>query len=384
MLVGTTNQQSPGINTAQVHRNLFTYLRERLAQRQDSEHQAALIRIVIALFGGCYLVAATWINGLNHIAKWHVIALILIFMPFSIGVLISIFLYPRISVPRRILSMLMDIGATTYVLYFLGAIGTPVYGMYLFNACGNGFRFGPRYLYLSSILGLAGFAFVLATNEYWIAHRTMGVGLVIVLIVIPAYFAVLVRQLHAALASMRVIATCDALTGLPNRHSFYERLRYTLESAEKNQLQFAVVFVDLDGFKPVNDAQGHAAGDAILKSVARRLEESVRKNDVVARFGGDEFVIILFDVHKTAVPSVVRKIITTVARPHVFNGKTVTLTSSAGIAVYPDNGRSIDELMAHADAAMYSAKRAGKNCFCLTEDKQTADIVSVLAGERKV
>jgi len=190
------------------------------------------------------------------------------------------------------------------------------------------------------------------------------------------YFASLVQQLHAALASMRTMATCDTLTGLPNRHSFYERLRYTLESAKQNQIQFAVVFVDLDDFKPINDVQGHAAGDAILKSVARRLEESVRKNDVVARFGGDEFVIILFDVHKAAVSSVVHKIIATVARPHVFNSKTVTLTLSAGIAVYPDNGRSIDELIAHADAAMYSAKRAGKNSFCLTEDTQTAGIVS--------
>jgi diguanylate cyclase (GGDEF)-like protein len=276
---------------------------------------------------------------------------------------------------------MVDLGATTYVLYFLGDAGIPVYGMYLFNACGNGFRFGTRYLFLSSVLGVSGFTLVLATSEYWVAHRTIGVGLLIVLIVIPMYFASLVRQLHAALARMRTMANHDTLTDLPNRHSFYEQLQHTLRLAERNNTVFAVVFIDLDGFKPVNDELGHAAGDAVLKSVARRLEQCVRKCDVVARFGGDEFVIILSDVHKMAVPSIARKIIDTVASPHEFNGKTVTLSSSMGIATYPDNGRSVDELVARADAAMYRSKRAGKNCFDLDEESRNASLLTASAKE---
>ncbi len=376
----TTSEINPETSNTPVHQGMLASLRERLAQRPDSEHQAALIRIVIAFIASCYLVVAVRMDGVINAEEWHAVALAVFVVAFSISIFIGILIHPQISVPRRILSMIMDIGATTYALYLLGAIGTPVYGVYLFNACGNGFRYGPRYLYLSSALSVAGFMLVLATNEYWAAHRTMGVGLLIVLIVIPMYFASLVRQLHSALERMRTMATHDTLTGLPNRHSFYEQLRHTLRIAERNSAPFAVVFVDLDGFKPINDALGHAAGDTVLKSVARRLEQSVRKNDIVARFGGDEFVIILSDIHKTAVPSVALKIIDTVAMPHEFNGKTVMLTSSVGIAAYPDSSRSVDELVARADAAMYRSKRAGRNCFCLDGEPPT---VSILAAPVK-
>jgi diguanylate cyclase (GGDEF)-like protein len=180
---------------------------------------------------------------------------------------------------------------------------------------------------------------------------------------------------------MHTMATHDTLTGLPNRHSFYEQLQHTLRIAERSNAPFAVVFVDLDGFKPINDVLGHAAGDAVLKSVARRLEHCVRKCDVVARIGGDEFVIILSDVHKTAVPSVARKIIDTVAMPHEFNGKPVTLTSSVGVATYPDSGRSVDELVARADAAMYRSKRAGRNCLDLDDESRNVSTLTASAKE---
>ena len=364
--------------------SIFAGLREKLAQRPDSEHQAALIRIVIALIVSCYVVVAIQRDSVLTTEEWYAVAVIATFIPFSIGILISIFTYPHVSILRRLLSMVADLGATTCALYFLGDVGTPVYGMYLFNACGNGFRFGTRYLFLSSVLGVLGFTFVLAASEYWAAHRTMGVGLLIVLIVIPIYFANLVCQLHTALERMRTMANHDTLTGLPNRHSFYEQLQHTLRIAERNNVTFAVVFVDLDGFKPINDALGHAAGDAVLKSVARRLEQSVRKCDVVARFGGDEFVIILSDIDETAVPSVARMIISTVALPHEFNGKTVTLTSSLGIATYPDSGRSVDELVARADAAMYRSKRAGTNFFDLDGESQTLSIHTASVKEYRV
>lgn len=364
-----------------VRQGMFASLRERLAQRPDSEHEAALIRIVLALISACYMVIAVRSGGVDSADEWHVVVLIALMIPYSIGVLLSILIRPQISVPRRILSMVMDVGATTYAIYFLRDVATPFFGLYLFNACGNGFRFGPRYLYLSSALSVSGFTLVLATSEYWIAHQTMGIGLLIVLIVIPMYFASLVRQLHAALARMRTMATHDTLTDLPNRHSFYEQLQHMLRLAERSYTVFAVVFIDLDGFKPINDELGHAAGDAVLKSVARRLEQCVRKCDVVARFGGDEFVIILSDVHKTAVHSVARKIIDTVAMPHEFNGKTVTLSSSMGIATYPDSGRSVDELIARADAAMYRSKRAGRNCFDLDDKSRNVSILTASAKE---
>jgi diguanylate cyclase (GGDEF)-like protein len=175
---------------------------------------------------------------------------------------------------------------------------------------------------------------------------------------------------------MRKIATHDNLTGLPNRHSFYEQLQHSLKIAEQNNTTFAVVFIDLDGFKPINDVLGHAAGDEVLRSVAYRLKQCVRHGDMVTRIGGDEFVIILSAIDAIALLSVVRKIIDIIAAPHKVAGTTVTLTSSVGVATYPASGRTVDELVAHADAAMYRSKRAGRNCFCLDGETQTVSISS--------
>jgi diguanylate cyclase (GGDEF)-like protein len=271
----------------------------------------------------------------------------------------------------------VDLGATTYIFSLLGDVATPFFGMYLFNICGNGFRFGPRYLYLASALSIVGFTFVLTTSEYWAAHRSLGIGLLIVLVVIPMYFASLVRQLHAALGHMRTMATHDSLTGLPNRHSFYEQLQHFLKNAGRNNTTFAVVFIDLDGFKPINDALGHAVGDEVLRSVANRLKQCVGRDDVVARVGGDEFVLLLSGIETISMLSVVRKIIDTIAAPYTTEtAKTVTLASSVGIATYPDSGSTVDELIAYADAAMYRSKRAGRNYFCLDGELQTLNAAS--------
>lgn len=377
MLTESYTHKSDADRTKMSRRSLFVSLRERLVQRQDSEHQAALIRIAIALIAAGYLIVAIRTDMVTSIEQPYAKLLTIFIVTYSIVMLISILIHPDISVPRRIIGIAIDLGTTTYAIYILSDVATPFFGMYLFNACGNGFRFGTRYLFLSSTLGVAGFTFVLINSQYWIAHRTMGIGLLIVQIVIPMYFASLVRQLHAALERMRTMANHDALTDLPNRHSFYERLRHTLRIAEQNNVPFAVVFVDLDGFKPINDALGHTAGDAVLKSVANRLKLCMRKYDVVARFGGDEFVIILTDTSKVAITLVIRKIITTVAKPYELDGKLVTLTSSAGVAVYPDDGRSVDELIACADTAMYRSKRAGKNCFCIDDEMEAVLVRSV-------
>lgn len=179
--------------------SIFASLREKLAQRADSEHQQAAIRVVLGLLASAYLVTATQINmGANPI-EWHIMVLVVIFTSFSIGILFSIFMHPQISPLRRVLGMVADITSTTYVLYLLGDTGTPVYGLYLWVSFGNGLRYGPRYLYISAILSLVAFTFVLATSEYWVNHRTLGIGLLIPLIVLPMYVASLARQLRDAL-----------------------------------------------------------------------------------------------------------------------------------------------------------------------------------------
>jgi two-component system sensor histidine kinase RpfC len=136
--------------------------------------------------------------------EWHIIALVAFYVPVSLGILIGIILSQHVSVSRRIFGIAIDTCATTYVLFFLGDAGTPVFGLYLWSSFANGFRYGPRYLYLSSALSVLGFIFVLTVSEYWAVHRTLGIGLLIALIALPMYVASLLRQLHAALERARV------------------------------------------------------------------------------------------------------------------------------------------------------------------------------------
>jgi len=353
---------------------------QRLRQRPDTEHQAGYIRILIAAIASSYLAAIMLMGNLGSVDRAQVAGFVLFCDLYALGVMIHIVLRPQICVPRRILSIVFDIGATTYGLYFLGESGVPIFGMLIFNPIGNGFRFGTRYLFFSCALGMLGFVTVLLTSEYWMLHRTFGAGILIAMLVVPMYVASLIRDLHAALSRLRTMATHDPLTGLPNRQAFYDVVTQTLTLAERKDSSFAIIFLDLDGFKPVNDTLGHAAGDEMLKLVAQRLRDHVRNSDVVARIGGDEFVIIMPDIKITSIPAIADQVIRAVAAPYVISGRTVTLTSSLGIATYPDGGRTVDALVAQADSAMYKSKRGGGDRFCMDGDPRASGLMSNLTS----
>lgn len=157
-------------------------------------------------------------------------------------------------------------------------------------------------------------------------------------------------------------ATHDALTGLPNRRLYADRLTQALHSAARRRERFAVAIVDLDGFKAANTRYGHAAGDAVLRAVARRTARSLRAVDTVARFGGDEFALIIAaPVDRASVATVLEKLRAQNARPVRYGRKTVGVTVSIGAALYPAHGRQSSVLVKRADAAMYAAKKAGGN-----------------------
>lgn len=160
-------------------------------------------------------------------------------------------------------------------------------------------------------------------------------------------------------------ANHDDLTGLPNRKLFHERLQQSLEWASSNQQLVALLFLDLDGFKQINDTLGHKVGDLLLKAVADRLTRCLRGSDTVSRLGGDEFTVILpaIPTHQDAA-RVAEKILTTLDQPFKLNNQIVNVTTSIGIAIYPNDGEEIDTLIKQADLAMYQAKQAGKHRFC--------------------
>lgn len=174
----------------------------------------------------------------------------------------------------------------------------------------------------------------------------------------------LVKNLSRRSEEHRVMALHDALTGLPNRRLLLDRVDTALQLARRNGRHMALLYIDLDGFKEINDRLGHAAGDDLLQHVARRLSHSVRQADTVGRLGGDEFVMVLSEVRspeEAAVPA--EKVIQALSSPFAIGAHQAKISASVGIAVYPENGSTASELLAHADAALYVMKVSGKNGY---------------------
>jgi len=160
------------------------------------------------------------------------------------------------------------------------------------------------------------------------------------------------------------MATHDPLTGLPNRMLFNDRLTVALAHAQRNRQKLAVVLLDLDHFKDVNDTLGHSVGDKLLQAVGERLTSLLRKSDTIARMGGDEFMLILPEIARVEdTARVAQKVLESFREPFVFDGHEARITTSIGIAIYPNDGEDADTLMRDADVAMYRAKAQGRNNY---------------------
>jgi diguanylate cyclase (GGDEF)-like protein/PAS domain S-box-containing protein len=168
-------------------------------------------------------------------------------------------------------------------------------------------------------------------------------------------------ELQEANARAQHLADHDALTGLPNRRLLEDRLKQALALSYRNRKQTAVMFIDLDRFKTINDSLGHAVGDVLLKEVAVRLVKQLRVGDTICRIGGDEFMVVLPEVKRSShVAQVAQKIIDQLSQPVVVEERELTVTPSIGISVFPDDGRDAEALIRNADAAMYHAKEMGR------------------------
>ncbi|MCU0568181.1 MAG: diguanylate cyclase [Oculatellaceae cyanobacterium Prado106] len=172
------------------------------------------------------------------------------------------------------------------------------------------------------------------------------------------------QELEQARDTLARMVYFDALTNLPNRKSFQEKLEETLDIAKTNDSLVGLLFIDLDGFKLVNDTYGHQMGDLLLKAVAQRLLRCLRNSDMVARLGGDEFVAILPNIPSAQdICKVAEKILTTLSQSFAFDGKIMMISASVGISIYPTDSGEISDLIRKADTAMYRAKNLGKNRY---------------------
>ncbi|MCG7335882.1 diguanylate cyclase [Sporosarcina sp. ACRSM] len=163
--------------------------------------------------------------------------------------------------------------------------------------------------------------------------------------------------------NIRQLAYHDTLTGLPNRRFFEESLRRSLEEAKKGHAEVAVLFLDLDHFKKINDSMGHSIGDLLLKSVAERLKQCLDQKHFVARNGGDEFTIILNNTSEQKAENIVKQVIDCITSPFHLEGQTIEITTSIGVALFPKDASDEETLVKYADMAMYETKKRGKNNY---------------------
>ena len=206
------------------------------------------------------------------------------------------------------------------------------------------------------------------------------------------------RNLKEADDRVRFLAYHDNLTGLPNRAMFREYLTRALSQAERAEQKLGILFLDIDGFKRINDTLGHQAGDLLLKEVARRLSSRLREEDMLthvddgkkpegllARLGGDEFIVLLTSIHDLHGPgTVARRFIKTLGETMILNGQECNIGASIGIAIYPDDGADAGELIKHADIAMYHAKGLGKNAYQYFQSSMNSAVLERAALEAKL
>lgn len=266
---------------------------------------------------------------------------------------------------RKTFTIIMDIAATTVFVFYLDELGILFTPMYFWIILGNGVRFGMKYLLISIGTSLFCISMILLYSTYWQNNPLVLYALELAIIVVPLFVAKLLKrlihqseELHELLRLTEHQSKHDSLTDLPNRTYFDKLLQKYIEE----ETGFALYFIDLDGFKGINDNLGHSLGDAILKIVAKRLKETMPESSFVSRFGGDEFILIVKDDsidHK----ALAQKIITELSVPYTIQSKNISLSASIGISYYPEDTHYKELIIQYADKAMYHVKSMSKNSF---------------------
>ena len=276
----------------------------------------------------------------------------------------------------RLLFIFLDIASVTLLFHLMGRYGPLLFPAYLWIIIGNGIRFGAKYLYIALSASLGAFALLALSHPALVESWPFSIGWLLAIGIIPAAFMVLVQklkdardELHATLKQVKYRSEHDPLTDMPNRILFNQTLERHLNSGTENR--FALIFIDLDGFKEVNDTHGHHAGDAVLCEVAERIRTCCEGKHFHARLGGDEFVVIYNQEHHE-VPNFCGVLLDTLRTPYL-DAQIDSISASVGISVFPHDADDEYLLKKFADMAMYTAKHRGKNQCAFYRDIHPSD-----------
>lgn len=362
--------------------SLFSRLLVRYRSSTETEHEQATLRLLLTCIGILYL----WVIAHHNIigtaneqaevirlwGKWWFPS---IFFLFAFLHIVSLLVNPARLILRRNFMLFLD-NAFITILALHGGLFTPFVALYFWIAIGYGFRYGPNWLVYSASLSIMFISLAVYMVPTWDAGSTAGFSIILSLSIASGHAYHLLRRLKSTqqklvlkASELENLATRDSLTGLANRALLMDRLEHAITLATRKEGDVAVLFIDVDGMKTVNDRIGHAAGDALLIEVAKRLQARLRAVDTFARIAGDEFVIILEGVtDRQSVLNVANIVLAEVCSLTSIAGQAIKISASIGIAWLSSIPRMLwkpDVLIAAADEAMYAAKRSGKNRYCI-------------------
>lgn len=297
---------------------------------------------------------------------------------FTMGLSIHQYFRPRLAHERIIVGMIHDVLVTTTFLLFSREKFASFLFIYPWISIGHGFRFGERYLFIASLFTSFGMLILFKVSSYWSSMVPSGLDIGLIFVLVASYTGYLLRDLSQIKEVLKQLATRDPLTGLANRRIIEDQLPHMVAVHQEQNLSMGMIYFDLDGFKPVNDTLGHDNGDLLLKQIASMIKKAVRSDDIVARVGGDEFVVVLNRIeNEKALATRGRQILTLIESIKTLNGKKIEISASLGClligAKTPKELSSSQKLIREADRLMYASKKSGRGVLSLarTEDLWT-------------
>jgi diguanylate cyclase (GGDEF)-like protein len=297
---------------------------------------------------------------------------------FTLGLSAHQYFNPRMAHERIIVGLIHDVLVTTTFLLFSREKYASLLFMYPWISIGHGFRFGERYLFIASLFTSFGMLLLFKLGDYWANLAPSGLDMGLIFVLVASYTGYLLRDLAAIKEVLKQLATRDPLTGLVNRRVIEDQLPSMITDHQASNMSMGLIYFDLDGFKPVNDNLGHDTGDALLKQIASTVRKSVRSDDIVARVGGDEFVVVLNRIeNEKDLINRGKQILLKIEAIKSVNGKPVDVSASLGCLLVgartPKELASSQKLIREADRLMYASKKSGRGVLSLakTEDLWT-------------
>ena len=367
----------PGGNNSLIARLLVRY-----KSSTETEHEQATLRLFLTCAGVFYLwliahfnLIGTTSERIEVVRLWTQWWWPSMYFLFALMHIVSLLVNPARILLRRNIMLFLD-NAFITILALHGGLFTPFFAFYFWIAIGYGFRYGPNWLIYSAGSSIMFISLAIYATPTWNAGSVAGFSIILSLSIASGHAYYLLKRLKSTqqklvlkASELESLATRDSLTGLANRALLMDRLAHAITLAARKERDVAVLFIDVDGMKTVNDRIGHAAGDALLIEVAKKLQARLRAVDTFARIAGDEFVIILEGVSdQKNVLNVADIVLEEVCSVTSIAGQTIKISASIGIAWLSSIPRMLwkpDTLLAAADNAMYAAKKSGKNRYCI-------------------